>query len=162
MRLGSTIVLALMLSSGGLAQTLGLKPAAPQRISVEPGPGGAMVAAGGSVTLWAEVTPKPNIHVYAAGAKDFTPVALSVTPSPDVAPAKPIYPPAELSSTVGLEAPVPVYRKVFRISQPIVIARTAKPGQRMTVAGTLTYQACDDRLCYPTASVPVVWSLVVK
>jgi hypothetical protein len=32
----------------------------------------------------------------------------------------------------------------------------------VTVAGTVNYQACDDRVCYPPESAPVMWTVLVK
>jgi len=34
--------------------------------------------------------------------------------------------------------------------------------QTLTLAAALNYQACDDRLCYPAASFPVVWSVNIQ
>ncbi len=31
--------------------------------------------------------------------------------------------------------------------------------QPLTVRGTVHYQACDDRLCFPPDAVPVSWTL---
>ena len=31
----------------------------------------------------------------------------------------------------------------------------------MTVSGVVNYQACDDKVCYPPAEVPVTWELRV-
>jgi len=33
---------------------------------------------------------------------------------------------------------------------------------RFIISGTLSYQACDDRLCFAPASVPVSWTFTVK
>jgi hypothetical protein len=30
------------------------------------------------------------------------------------------------------------------------------------VSGTVNYQACDDRVCYPPESSPITWTVVVK
>ena len=32
----------------------------------------------------------------------------------------------------------------------------------ITVSGTLDYQACDDKVCYNPASVPVSWTFDLK
>ena len=160
-----TVALATMPTAGVCAQSIGLK-APPvqlvQRVSIEPGPPVASVAAGAAFTLWADVTPNPKVHVYAAGAKEFTPVALSVSPRAGITASRPIYPPSQLSPTVGVDALVPVYVKTFRIRQPIAVAKTAKPGETMAVTGVVTYQACDDLMCYPPASVAVIWNVIVK
>jgi hypothetical protein len=47
-----------------------------------------------------------------------------------------------------------VYAKTFEIVTPV----TVTPGTT-AVAGTLSYQACDDRLCYLPESIPVTFTL---
>jgi hypothetical protein len=37
-----------------------------------------------------------------------------------------------------------------------------KSGETIVVAGKVTYQACDDRVCYPPESAPVSWTVNVK
>lgn len=144
------------------AQTLRLNPSAAQYVSVAAVASAAAVAPGGRVTLWAEGMPKANIHVYASGAKDFTPVALVMTPRQGVTFSRPAYPPSELSPTAGIAEQVPVYRKAFRIAQPVTVGGSVKVGETITIGGAVNYQACDDRVCYPTASIPVLWTVLVK
>ena len=112
--------------------------------------------------LWVDVTPKPKIHVYAQGAKGFTPVALVVSKIAGVTAGKPKYPPSERFASPGTDGPVPVYAKPFRIVQPIAVGRKTRSGQVLNIAGTLTYESCDDRICYPAASIPVVWTVKVR
>jgi hypothetical protein len=110
----------------------------------------------GSVTLALDVTPNPGIHVYAAGAKDFTPVSLVLTPHDAVTPGKATYPRADPVPVAGGD-PAPAYRKAFRISQPVTVKNTK--GGLVEVDAVLKYQACDDRVCYPVAMLPVNWTL---
>jgi len=122
----------------------------------------AAAAAGGALTLWADVTPSPSIHIYAEGAKDFTPVSLVTTPNTTVKPGTPTYPKPELALAPGAAVGVPAYTRTFRIALPITVASTAKAGEVITVGGAVNYQACDDRLCYPVTAAPVTWTLRVK
>lgn len=121
------------------------------------------VAPGGTATLWADVTPKPGIHIYAAGAQEFSPVALVLVKRAGLTAAAPSYPPP--SAPVSLKtaiADAPAYYSKFRISQPITIAKSAKSGDSMVVEGRVNYQACDAHLCYPVTSEPVSWTVTVK
>jgi len=145
-----------------VAQTLAPKPSAIQHVTVAVNGPSDAVTPGSTVTLSVEVTPKPNIHVYASGAKGFTPVALILSPSAGILAGKPTYPPAELLDSPGSDAPVPVYHKPFRILQPVTIARTAKAGEMFNVAGVLNYESCDDRMCFPMLSIPLNWSVRVR
>jgi hypothetical protein len=57
---------------------------------------------------------------------------------------------------------VPVFAKAFRLTQDVTLAKSVKAGDTVVVAGTLSYQACDDRVCYPPESAPVSWTIAVK
>src|SRR5437016_3058280 len=120
-----------------VAQTLAPKPSTLQHITVSPSTSTATVAKGGAVTLWADVAPKPNIHVYATDREGLTPVRLVVTPRSDVTFGKVKYPPAEVSVSAGATEAVPVYRKPFRLAQPITVAAAAKSGEVLTIAGVI-------------------------
>lgn len=146
-----------------LAQALALTPDhTPQHITVTTSASSATVVKGSTVTLWADVTPRPNIHVYATNREGLTPVGLVVTRRPGISLGKVKFPPAEISLSAGATQPVPVYRKPFRLSEPVTIGSSVKAGETLTLAGVINYQACDDQLCYPAASLPVTWTLTVK
>jgi len=133
-----------------------------QHITVAASTSAREVAPGVAVTLWADVTPKPSIHVYAAGAVDFSPVTIVLTPNPAIRSGKPRYPKPDVATAQGSTGNVPAYAKPFRIALPVTIAPTVRKGETVTIAGAVNYQACDDKLCYPTTSAPVVWQIVVK
>jgi DsbC/DsbD-like thiol-disulfide interchange protein len=111
--------------------------------------------AGGKVTLALDVTPNPGVHVYAAGAHEFTPVSLVLTPRAGVTAGQPAYPKADARPLAAVDD-APAYYKPFRITQPLTVS--AKTGE-VVVAGVLTYQSCDERVCYPAASLPVTWTV---
>jgi hypothetical protein len=123
------LLAAVAASSLAVTQSLSLKPGGTQYVTVTNGVDG-MVRPGGRVVLWAKVTPNPGKRVYAAGAKDFQPVALLMTPHAAITPAAPAYSPSELDGNSGSPTPVPVYRKEFRIAIPIVISATASTTTR--------------------------------
>jgi cytochrome c biogenesis DsbD-like protein len=144
------------------AQTLLPKPTTLQHIAVEPSTSAATVEKGGVVTLWADVTPKPNIHVYASNKQGFTPVTLAIGAQPRITIGKTTYPNPELAITPGTDALIPMYSKSFRLAQTITIAPSAKSGDVLTIAGAINYQACNETLCFPVTSLPVTWALKVK
>jgi hypothetical protein len=147
--------------SMSLAQGLLAKPGV-QHASVSASTSAASVAPGSAVTLWADVAPNPSIHIYAEGAKDFTPVSLVLTPNAAVAAGKPRYPKPDVAFAPGATDAVPAYAQTFRIALPVTIKPTAKSGDVVTIAGAVNYQACDDRLCYPVTVAPVMWKVAVK
>jgi hypothetical protein len=143
------------------AQSLLLKPA-PQHATVVAATSVARVSPGTTLTLWADVTPNPSIHIYAEGAKDFSPVSLKTTPNPSITTGRPTYPKPDVASAPGSTDAVPAYRRPFRIAVPATVKSTAEPGDTITVGGVVSYQACDDRLCYPVTAAPLTWTLSVQ
>ena len=116
--------------------------------------------AGGKLMLFVDVTPKAGIHVYAPGSKDYIPITLKLTSPADLKAGKLTYPKSELMSFA--DERVPVFQKPFRLTQEITLAKSAKPGTTVNIAGTVNLQACDDKVCYPPENVPVSWNVTVK
>ena len=143
-------------------QTLAPPPSAIQRVDIVAGTTPISVAAGATTTLWIDVTPKANIHVYAPDAKGFDPPRLIVSPKSGFTIGKATYPAGQPLLAPGTTERVPVYVKTFRITQPLTLPSTMKSGEKVALNGALNYQACDDKLCYPTASVPVSWVVTIR
>jgi hypothetical protein len=67
-----------------------------------------------------------------------------------------------------LNETVEVYSNRFRLSRALTIlatpdARKALDGRTsVTIAGALEYQACDDKVCYSPAKVPVAFTVTLK
>ena len=143
-------------------QGLAPKPGAVQHVTIaataDPNP----AAPRGKVTLALDVTPDPKVHVYAPGAKDYVQTTLKITPPARTNAGKPAYPPSELVFDAALNERIPQYLKTFRILQPITLGSGLKPGESVDVSGVLTYQACDDRMCFPPTSAAVSWTVHVR
>ena len=140
-----------------------------QLISPAPKPGHAAIlsspaevngAAGAKLALFVDVTPKPGIHVYAPGSKDYIPITVKLNAQPEIKAGKVAYPKSEMMTFA--DEKVPVFQKPFRLTQDVTLDKSAKPGSTVTVSGTVNYQACDDRVCYPPESAPVSWTVLVK
>ena len=63
---------------------------------------------------------------------------------------------------------VPVYQKTFTLVQDVVLdgalsSQAAYRGKEsMTIAGTLEYQACDDKICFNQTAIPVSWTIALR
>ncbi len=127
-----------------------------------------VVAPGTRFSLVLDVTPKAKIHVYAPGAADYQPIALRIDPQPDLIVHPLQYPKSELLFFAPLKETVPVYEKPFRLVQDVTLAaspeaqRRLKDVKTLTITGTVDYQACDDKVCFIPAKVPVSWTLDVR
>ena len=143
-----------------LAQLLSAPPT--PHIKMTAGVIAAEARPGAVIRLFVDVTPDPKVHVYAPGAKDYKPIALTVTPRAGIKVGKLAYPKSQDWYFEPLKEHVPVFSAPFRLEQPITIGAPLKPGDRVTVAGVLTYQACDDVVCFNPVETPVSWSVAVK
>ena len=128
--------------------------------SILPSPAEVSGVAGGKLSLFVDVTPKPGIHVYAPGSNDYIPITVKLTPQAEVKFGKVAYPKSEMMTFA--DEKVPVFQKPFRLTQEVTLDKSAKAGSTLTVAGKVNYQACDDRVCYPPESAPVSWTVTVK
>ncbi len=132
----------------------------PGHATILPSPAQVSGAAGGKLALFVDVAPKPGIHVYAPGSNDYIPITVKLTPQAEVKFGKVAYPKSETMTFA--DEKVPVFQKPFRLTQDITLDKSAKAGSTVTVTGTVNYQACDDRVCYPPESAPVSWTVMVK
>ena len=125
------------------------------------------VVPGNRVSLIAEIQLPENVHVYAPEVKSYKPIVLAIQPSPAIVPATLTYPRSKVLHLEAIHENVPVFEGKFRIVQEVTVARSQDfirslgQGKSITVTGELKYQACDQRICYLPASVPLQWTLQV-
>ena len=147
--------------SGSSGETAHLEIAASQSNPV--------VTVGSRFHLALDVTPKPNMHVYAPGADDlgYRVIGLQLD-APDFLRVLPVsYPPSEVYYFEPLDERAPVYMQPFRLVQEVVVGASPEAAEQLaeldvvTLTGRLDYQACDDKVCFNPASVPLMWTLTV-
>jgi DsbC/DsbD-like thiol-disulfide interchange protein len=142
-----------------LAQLISPAPK-PGHATIVPSPPEVAGKAGTKLALFVDVTPKPGIHVYAPGANDYIPISVKLNAHPAIKAGKLAYPRSEIVSIA--DEKVPVFQKPFRLTQDVTVDKSAKAGATVVVAGTVSYQACDDKVCYPPESAPVSWTIAVR
>jgi peroxiredoxin len=123
---------------------------------------------GNLVTLTAEVRLPPDVHVYAPGTKGYRTIKLAIDPTPDFEARQASYPPAKILYLPAIQERVPVFEGTFRIRQELKVNSMAEfggalpaDGKNVTVKGRLEYQACDSKICFLPASVPVEWQFQI-
>jgi len=132
----------------------------PGHATIVAAPAGVSGAAGTKLSLFVDVTPKPGMHVYAPGNADYIPITVKLNPAAEIKAGKVAYPKSEVMTLA--DEKVSVFQKPFRLTQDVTLEKSAKAGSTIAVAGTVQYQACDDRVCYPPESAPVTWAVTVK
>lgn len=124
-----------------------------------------VAAPGHRVTLFVDVTPGRNVHVYAPGQAGYIPIAVTLDSSPDFKIGASRYPAPADYVFAPLKERVKVYDKPFRILQDVTLSLTPSLRQRasakdtLMVSGTLDYQACDDKVCFRPDSLRLTWSI---
>lgn len=164
-----TAALVSTLAASSIRLALGAEPTTTKHLSLITSSSTSTVSPGGRVSLVVEITPKPDMHVYAPGQPDVIPVSLTLASS-DAAVSQPLqFPKAEKLEIKALGETQLVYSKPFRLVQDVTVAanrslskRAAMPGATVTVKGTLRYQACDNTICYAPVNVPVTWTLALQ
>lgn len=164
-----TIATCAVLAGSPMDAARGADPTTTRHLSVSTSTSADTISPGGRVSLVIEITPKPNMHVYAPGQADVIPVSLTLAPS-DAAASQPLqFPKAEKLEIKELGETHLVYSKPFRLVQDVtapatrsLAKRAATPGATLTMKGTLRYQACDNTICYAPVSVPVSWTLALQ
>jgi hypothetical protein len=106
--------------------------------------------------------------VYAPGVTGYKPIALAIAPQSALVIRGAQFPASEDYYFKPLNEHVAVYQKPFRIVQDLEIdpSPAAAPAladhAAMTITGMLTYQACDDKVCFNPQSVPLEWTIALK
>ena len=78
------------------------------------------------------------------------------------------YPASESYLFKPLNERVDVYQRPFRIVQDVTVdpssqaAAALKDQSSMTITGTLSYQACDDSVCFTPQTVPLSWTIALR
>ena len=125
-----------------------------------------IVTPGTKMSLAVDVRPKKGMHVYAPGTM-YRPVAIAIEPNSALQIHETIYPPPTSYHFRPLNEDVLVYEKPFRLTLEITPGWTPvqreilRTQDRLTIKGRLTYQACDDKVCFLPASVPFEWSVTI-
>ncbi len=127
-----------------------------------------VVAPGSLFSVVLDVKPNVGIHVYAPGAKDYRIINFRIETNPILSTRVLQYPASDIYHFKPLDEHVPVFQKPFRLVQSMAVsaspeARAALKGvDTVTIAGTLEYQACDDRLCFTPRSIPVSYTVKLR
>lgn len=106
--------------------------------------------------------------MYAPGVTGYKPIALSVEGQPGLMLRAAQYPRSEDYHFKPLNEHVQVYQQPFRIVQDALIdpspqGQTALNGvSALTIKGVLTYQACNDKVCFTPQTVPLTWTVNLR
>ncbi len=123
---------------------------------------------GNLVTLTADVRLPPDVHVYAPGTQGYKPIKLVMEPLPDFEFRPATYPRSKILYLPAIKERVPVFEGSFRIRQELKVNSMAEfsnslgtDGKMVAIKAHLEYQACDSKICFLPATVPLEWQLQI-
>ena len=119
------------------------------------------VTPGKRLSLVVDVIPKPRMHVYAPGTK-YRAVTVTLNRHPALKPSKLVYPKPSIYIFKPLQEQVLVYSRPFKLTMDVAVGTVPAKTSQLKITGTLSYQACDDRVCYLPESIPLEWTLPVR
>lgn len=140
-----------------------------KQLSLSSSSSAKVVRSGQHIVLTLEIELKPKMHVYAPGVQEgYRPIDWIVKDSPAVTPALTTYPESKILYLEAIKEKVPVYLGKLRLVREITIGKDAalkpmvSPTGEFTVEGEFKYQACDDRVCYIPATIPLKWTFILE
>jgi DsbC/DsbD-like thiol-disulfide interchange protein len=163
-----TIAAAAALSLAAATASGQSSPPRPVLLDIAPHVSAERVTAGEHFNVTLALTPAAGIHVYAPDVVDYKPIVLTIKPQPGLVVRDVTYPPPEKYFYAPLKQTVDVYQKPFNVVQQLALdgsaagRRALKGVSSVTVQGTLNYQACNEKICFPPRTVPVTWTVAIK
>jgi hypothetical protein len=142
------------------------EPAAPEvdgkQLTAKVAASDTTVAPGQRIALILDLDLQPGMHVYAPGVAGYIPIEWKMEDSAAVTVLPTTFPRSEKLFLKAINETVPAYRGHIRLVRDITIAH---PGQqpldtsgKITVPGSLRFQACDDRVCYIPKELHLTWT----
>ena len=118
---------------------------------------------GQTVTLILGVELRADLHVQSDDPRDpfVIPTLLTFTLPDGVTVEEITYPESTDFLLAGAEEPLAVFEHEFTIEARLALDADVSPGE-IVVPGSLLYQACDDRVCFPPATGAVEWRIDVE
>lgn len=150
-----------------LAEEVSRKVEAPH-LGLELSQSDRVVAPGSQFNLVAQVNLPNQAHVYAPGTKGYKPIQLEFDPSGEVQLMPASYPSSRVLYLPAIKEEVPVFEGTFRIvadakisADPDFIKSLVPSGKTVTISGRLSYQACNEKICFQPTSAPVSWQVKI-
>jgi peroxiredoxin len=124
------------------------------------------LAPGQRFTLALDLALQEKHHLYAPGVSGYRPLKLVLDPNPLFEAHPPQFPAARSYYYAPLQETVPVFEGQVRVLQDLTLAfrpalaALGRNGEHdVALTGTLEYQVCSDRVCYPPGAAPVRWTV---
>ena len=123
----------------------------------------ATVIRGGKGVLMVTLLVKLKYHVNANKPNDpaYIPTVFTPNPVPGIVFGPAHYPAASLIKVSYSPKPLRVYRGRVTMTVPFTVTQAAQPGAK-TLSGSVSFQGCDAKSCFPPTSAPVKAPVTIK
>jgi thiol:disulfide interchange protein DsbD len=142
-----TILLTILLAIAAVAHPATAAPHA--RVAATLVPTQPAVGTPAELDITLNIDPGFHVQSHTPADPNYIPLVVTLTPNPAIQADSPIYPPGQ-DSVDPLLGKLNVYVDQATIRIPI----TLSAGSVQNIAGTVRYQACDSRACYPPVKLP--------
>lgn len=154
-----------------LSKELGVNPTAAtgvakaKHVAISTSASTAIVSGGQRILLSVEIDIPKDLHLYAPGVEGYYAVDWKMTPSELVKAHAVDLPKSRILYLQAIDEKVPVFEGKIRLlrdvtlAQSKVLAQAAGAAKQIKLDGTLRYQACSDRMCFPPETVPLHWTV---
>lgn len=157
--------------AGILSKELGVNPTAAasaakaKHVAIATSASTAIVSGGQRILLSVEIDIPKDYHLYAPGVEGYYAVEWKMASAELAKPHDVDFPKSRILYLKAIDEKVPVFEGKIRLLRDVTLAHSkvltqaAGSSKQFTIEGTLRYQACSDRLCYPPETVPLRWNL---
>ena len=135
------------------AAQFGAVPKPADLVRVHAAPLGAPRHGHAEIVVRLEVLSGWHINAHPAAGENAIPTTLKVADARGVDVAAPVYPPPHVVKLPIDDQPMWVWDGTTAIRVPLELSKDAAIGTR-TLAGELRFQACNDQICLPPATLP--------
>ena len=160
------VMMLLALTGAAAAQDMGSlsKTKTPTQRVVALPPKTVAIRPGGNADVEMDFQVKPGFHINSnkPGSDLLLPTVVKLSPPTNIGVGSLEYPPGrEQSFEFSPSEKLSVYTGDFTVTAKVGAAKNM-PAGRFRVHGFLTYQACDDRACYPPTKLPIAFDVKVS
>ena len=118
-----------------------------------------LAAMGNRISILLAIDLPERMHLYAPGVEGYRSIALNIDDHPAVTLRATEFPEPEVLYLEAIDESVPVYHDTVRLTRDFVMGET--DAEQIELTGTLSYQACNDVICFLPTEVPLSFTLNV-
>ena len=124
----------------------------------------SVVRGGNRFALALDVDLKEGMHVYAPGVKGYIAIDWRMEEAAGLTHFEAEFPESRTLHLPAIDETAPVYEGSFRLVRDVLIGQPRElvdllTDGKLTIRGSLRYQACDDRMCYLPSVIPLEWTV---